>query len=134
MMKIMLSLSTEQRSDPIISHALKVRVAIADFDYHAFFKLQDICPFMGAYLMDYLIPSVRQSALQRIQKAFKPSIAVDHVLSELGFDMSDPEDIEEGKAWLVSCGCKLSEDGTTFVTKESVLKESDLVAKKSSLI
>ena len=134
MMKILLTLSSEQRADPTISHALKVRVAVAEFDYHAFFTLQDDCPNMGAYLMDYLVPSVRRDALQRIQKAFRPHIPVDYVLSELGFDMADEEDAKEGREWLQSCGCKFSDDGKSFLTKDSVLKDPDLTNKKSSLI
>ena len=134
MMKILLTLSSEQRADPTISHALKVRVAVAEYDYHAFFTLQDDCPNMGAYLMDYLVPSVRRDALQRIQKAFRPHIPVDYVLSELGFDMTDDEDAKEGREWLQSCGCKFSDDGKSFLTKDSVLKDPDLTNKKSSLI
>ena len=134
MMKILLTLSSEQRADPTISHALKVRVAVAEYDYHAFFTLQDDCPNMGAYLMDYLVPSVRRDALQRIQKAFRPHIPVDYVLSELGFDMTDEEDTKEGREWLQSCGCKFSDDGKSLLTKDSVLKDPDLTNKKSSLI
>ena len=134
MMKIMLSLPSERRAIPTIAHALKVRVAFAEYDYHAFFALQDNCPNMGAYLMDYLVPSFRRDALQRIHKAFRPHIPADYVLSELGFDVTDDEDSKEGTAWLRSCGCKLSDDGKLFLTKDTVLKESDLTNTKSSLI
>jgi len=132
--KIMLSLTPEQKEDPVIMHALKVRVAVAEFDYHAFFNLQDSAPKMSAYLMDYLVPQVRHAALQRMHKAYRPSVAVGHVLKELGFDCDDPQDAEDGRQWLISCGCKLSDDKDTFLTKESILKESDLADKKSSLI
>mmetsp|Transcript_3476 Transcript_3476/g.9069 ORF Transcript_3476/g.9069 Transcript_3476/m.9069 type:complete len:881 (-) Transcript_3476:737-3379(-) len=132
--KIMLSLSPEQREDPVISHALKVRVAVAEFDYHAFFSLQDSAPKMGAYLMDYLVPQVRQAALQRMHKAYRPAIPVKRVLKELGFDGDDPQDAADGRKWLLSCGCKLSADHEIFLTKDSILKESGLVNKKSSLI
>lgn len=132
--KIMLSLTPKQREDPVIAHALKVRVAVAEFDYHAFFSLQDSAPKMGAYLMDYLVPQVRQAALQRMHKAYRPSVPVKHVLKELGFDNDDPQDAADGRQWLQSCGCKLTEDQETFLTKDSILKESDLADKKSSLI
>lgn len=134
LLKILLSLSAKQRDDPAVVHALKVRVAVAEFDYHTFFRLQGDCPNLGAYLMDYLIPWVRQNALQRIHKAFRPSVDVTFVLSKLGYDRSDAEEMNEGRAWLVSCGCKLSNDGVSFLTKDSVLKESDILDKKSSLI
>ena len=89
---------------------------------------------MGAYLMDFLVPQVRQTALQRIHKAYRPCVETSHVLSELGFDVSDTNDAEEGHKWLQSCGCKLNGDRKLFLTKDSFLKESDLVIKKSSLI
>jgi hypothetical protein len=128
--KIMLSLTPGQRQDPCISHALKVRVSVADFDYHAFFRLQDSCPKHGIYLMDLMVPKVRHWALQRIFKAYRPSVSTKHVLVELGFDRD--EELELGKKWLVSCGAVLS--GDEFLTKDSVVRESDMTEKVSSLI
>jgi len=132
--KIMLSLTLDQRENPVIAHALRVRVAFAENDYHTFFSLHDSAPNMSAYLMDYLVPQVRQAALQRMHKAYRPSVPTRHVLKELGFDVDDVQEVKEGRRWLLSCGCKLVDDDMTFLTKDSFLKESDLVDKKSSLI
>mmetsp|Transcript_54888 Transcript_54888/g.81663 ORF Transcript_54888/g.81663 Transcript_54888/m.81663 type:complete len:322 (+) Transcript_54888:373-1338(+) len=129
--KIMLGLTQEQRENPSIAHALKVRVAVAEYDYHSFFRLQDSCPNMGAYLMDYLVPTVRQAALQRVCRAYRPSVEMLFLLPELGFDADLPEELELGKEFLQSCGCKLSEDGSEILTKESVLRESNLNTKSS---
>jgi len=120
---VMLSLSPEQRQDPSIAHALKVRSAVADFDYHAFFRLQNDCPKRSmVYLMDFLVPTVRQWSLQRICKAYRPSVPVDFVLSELGFDK---DEVELGSKWLESCGCVLSDDRLTLEAKDTVVRESD---------
>ena len=86
---------------------------------------------MGDFLMDKIVPSIRQSALQRICKAYRPSVDVNFVLKELGFDTSDKQDLKSGKVWMESCGCKF--DGSSFITKDTVLTESTL-GKKNSLI
>ena len=135
----MLNLTKEQREDEAISHALKVRVAVADNDYHAFFRLQESCPNLGAYLMDMMIGTIRAIGLQCMIKAYRPSLSVEFILIELGFgmDMDGIQVLEkkEGIAWLKECGCKFSEDDSLVLTKDSVLIESNLIGKKvSSLI
>ena len=131
--KIMLELTPQQREDECIYHALLVRAAVADNNYHQFFQLQDIAPNMGDYLMDKMIPSVRQGALQRICKAYRPSVPVNFVLTELGFDVSDKAEVRGGLAWMKSCGCIF--DGELLNSKDTVLTESTAVGtKKSSLI
>ncbi len=155
----MLQLTPEQRKDECIHHALLglshsclslfwsppynisqhlfhschspplVRAAVADNDYHKFFQLQDIAPNMGDYLMDKIVPSVRQGALQRICKAYRPSVSAEFVLKELGFDTKSPEEVEGGMEWMASCGCKF--DGGTLVTKDTALKEGGTGVKNS---
>lgn len=120
---IMLSLTPDQRREPSIAHALKVRSAVADFDYHAFFRLQNESPRSGAvYLMDFMVPTVRQWSLHRICKAYRPSISAEFALTELGFEK---DEFEHASKWLESCGCVLSDDRTLLVTKDSVVHESD---------
>jgi hypothetical protein len=84
---------------------------------------------MGDFLMDKIVPSIRQSALQRMCKAYRPSVDVNFVLKELGFDPNDKQDARSGKVWMESCGCKF--DGDTFLTKDTVLTESTLGVKNS---
>ena len=127
--KIMLSLSADLRKDVSIAHALQVRAAVAEFDYHRFFRLYDSCPTRGAsFLMNFLVPNVRQVALNRICKAYRPSIEVKFVLSELGFSTKKSDD---GMDWLKSCGCVLSSDEERLLTKESVIRESDQKVQNS---
>ena len=127
----MLSLTPEQRKDDCIHHALLVRAAVADNDYHKFFQLQDAAPGMGDYLMDKIVPTVRQAALQRMVRAYRPSVQTEFVLKELGFDVKNRKEVAGGKAWLEGCGCKF--EGEMLLTKDTVLKES-VAGVKNSLI
>ena len=129
--QLMLSLSTKERETVAIRHALQVREAVADVDYHRFFCLRDNCPNLGAYLMDYIVPTIRHKALLRICKAYRPSVRVEFVLKELGFETEKASDLEFGRTWLLSCSCVLMEDGKVINTKESSVTESDMETKKS---
>lgn len=129
--RIMLSLGPEHLNNEGIQHALDVRVAVAENNYHNFFRLLQSCPRMGFYLMNQMVPSIRQAALLRIQRTYRPSVPVAFVLQELGFHSDESV---EGKDFLRGCGCKLNEDETTFLTKESTLGDYSQVTKKSSLI
>jgi hypothetical protein len=80
--------------------------------------------------MDLMVPRVRHWALQRIFKAYRPSVSIKYILEELGFDLN--EEFEYGKQWLASCGGILSAD--ELLTKDSVVRESNLSEKASSLI
>ena len=110
---------------PVIS----VRAAVADNDYHRFFLLQDDAPKMAGLLMDKIVPSVRQCALQRICKAYRPSVSTSFVLKELGFDPENEHDFKSGKAWMESRGCKF--DGDSLLTRDSILTESTTGIKNS---
>eukprot|EP01083_Nonionella_stella_P236124 829574_1 len=98
--KIMLNLTAEQTNDPFIAHALKVRIAVADNDYHAFFRLQDTCPNHGVYLMDLMVPQIRAIGLKCMMKAYRPSLAINFILTELGFSFNGHVDTDEGMARL----------------------------------
>uniref|UniRef100_A0A7S2KR89 SAC3/GANP/THP3 conserved domain-containing protein n=1 Tax=Skeletonema marinoi TaxID=267567 RepID=A0A7S2KR89_9STRA len=128
-LKIIHKLSPEQRSDPFIQHSLLVRAAVADNDYHKFFQLQDSAPNMSDYLMDKIVPSIRQSALQTICKAYRPSVSTSFVLRGLGFNPDDKQEYLSGKAWMESCGCKF--EGDNLITKDTLLRESSSAVKNS---
>ena len=82
--------------------------------------------------MDKIVPSVRQSALQRICKAYRPSVSAEFVLKELGFDVKSREEVEGGKGWMEGCGCKF--EGGMLMTKDTVLREGGGGGVKNSLI
>lgn len=148
MFKIMLSLSHQQRQDPLIQHALKIREACCSgiLDYHAFFRLYRECQPPSAddsspsdspveqshlvYLLKRIAPAMRHKALHIICKGYRPNtVAVDFVLQELGLFANE----ENGRAWLQSHGCVLSTDGMELVTKDTVVLEN-IDTDKQSLI
>jgi hypothetical protein len=131
---ILLSLTNEQKLNPMIKYALAVREACYNddiLDYHAFFLLRQRVPTIGvSHLIENLVSPMRYKALLRICKGYRPmTIAVDFVLQELGFATEAEWDF--GVKWLRSCGCILSEDDKEIVTKETVVHESKMEEKQS---
>eukprot|EP00559_Dactyliosolen_fragilissimus_P001587 CAMPEP_0184855092 /NCGR_PEP_ID=MMETSP0580-20130426/416_1 /TAXON_ID=1118495 /ORGANISM="Dactyliosolen fragilissimus" /LENGTH=783 /DNA_ID=CAMNT_0027349513 /DNA_START=184 /DNA_END=2532 /DNA_ORIENTATION=- len=84
-LRIILSLTKNQKLHPAVRHALKVRVSVAENDYHQFFQLRESCPNLGSYLMSKIEPQMRSSGLKCMMKAYRPSVDVNFVLDELGF-------------------------------------------------
>ncbi|CAK8684986.1 unnamed protein product [Clavelina lepadiformis] len=79
-------ITTELRQDKAISHALAVRSAWAGGNFCKFFKLYVDAPNMGGYLMDKFAPRERKHAVEKIVKAFRPSVPVDYITSQLAFE------------------------------------------------
>jgi signal recognition particle subunit SEC65 len=130
--KIMLSLTPEQVVSSHIAYALAVREAVSFDDYHAFFSLRRRCPSQGAlHLINRIVSRMRHQALLRVCKVYRPSVEVEFVLRELGFEVEKEEDLESGRKWLESSGCVISEDGQEVLTKDSVVRESDMEEKRS---
>lgn len=104
-------LTTAEKSEPSIKHALDVRSALALGNYHRFFQLYQEPPVLGGYLMDMFVGRERLAALCNVCKAyvpsasssalrakhllipfdrFKPDVKLRFITEELGF-MSDEE-------------------------------------------
>ncbi|KAL3943048.1 MAG: hypothetical protein SGBAC_002867 [Bacillariaceae sp.] len=126
MLKIMLSLSDDQRQHPAIEHALEVRECMALGNYLKFFRLHDLTPNLGDKLTSRIVPTMRLRGLRRMAKAYRPTVGLRVCTEHLGFDS-----MEEGKDWLVRCGCVL--DGPKILMKDSVVHEPG-EDKKNSLI
>ena len=62
-------LTTAEKAERPIKHALDVRSALALGNYHRFFRLYNETPNMGAYLMDMFVGRERLAALCNICKA-----------------------------------------------------------------
>ncbi|KAG8167077.1 hypothetical protein KVR01_002766 [Diaporthe batatas] len=81
-------LTTAEKSEPAIKHALDVRSALALGNYHRFFQLY-VDPShikMGAYLMDMFVDRERLAALCNMCKAYKTDVPLRFITEELGFD------------------------------------------------
>ncbi|OTB06292.1 hypothetical protein M426DRAFT_9779 [Hypoxylon sp. CI-4A] len=83
-------LTTAEKEERAIKHALNVRSALALGNYHKFFQLYLDVPNMGAYLMDMFVKRERLAALANMCKAFKPELKLRFITEELAFE-SDAE-------------------------------------------
>ncbi|KAI1333258.1 SAC3/GANP/Nin1/mts3/eIF-3 p25 family-domain-containing protein [Xylariaceae sp. FL0255] len=83
-------LTTAEKEEMPVRHALNVRSALALGNYHKFFQLYLDVPNMGAYLMDMFIKRERLAALSNLCKAFKPELKLRYITEELAFE-SDSE-------------------------------------------
>ena len=66
---VLADLTTAEKNDPAVKHALDARSALALGNYHRFFQLYLLTPNMGAYLMDMFVSRERLAALANICKA-----------------------------------------------------------------
>jgi len=131
--KILLQISRMNVKEiPCVDHALKLRSAVSDSNYHSFFKLINSAPNKSRFLCDLMLPYMRYSGLQRIHKAYRPHVCLKFVLNDLGL----LDDEKYGKKWLLSCGCKLSSVNNieVFLTKDSTIHAPTLDDVKNSLI
>ncbi|KAI1106640.1 SAC3/GANP/Nin1/mts3/eIF-3 p25 family-domain-containing protein [Jackrogersella minutella] len=83
-------LTTAEKEERPIKHALNVRSALALGNYHKFFQLYLDVPNMGAYLMDMFVKRERLAALATMCKTFKPELKLRFITEELAFE-SDSE-------------------------------------------
>ncbi|KAI1812980.1 SAC3/GANP/Nin1/mts3/eIF-3 p25 family-domain-containing protein [Poronia punctata] len=83
-------LTTAEKEELPVKHALGVRSALALGNYHKFFQLYLDVPNMGAYLMDMFIKRERLAALANMCKSFKPDLKLRYITEELAFE-SDAE-------------------------------------------
>jgi hypothetical protein len=102
-------------------HAMNIRRALLQENYHRFFVLHKTTPDLGNCILDLMAGPYRFKTLQRMFKAYKPSVEEDFVLQELGF-----EDKDSGVTFLESSGCLAvagSEHTTSTLldTKNSIL-------------
>lgn len=82
-----------------VRHALHVVKAVVHDDYQAFFRLYESAPHLSAYLMDFLVKRVRDSAYERFIAAYRPTISVEHFRGALCF-----QDLEETRRFLKKQG------------------------------
>ena len=62
-------LTTEEKADPAIRHAMSVHSAWTSSNYHNFFKLYLSAPNMSGYLLDLFVQPMRVQALKVMVKS-----------------------------------------------------------------
>jgi len=63
-------LTTDEKADPAIRHALLIRSAWALSNYHTFFQLYLSAPNMSGYLLDLFVQRERVQALKAMVKSW----------------------------------------------------------------
>ena len=69
-------LTSEQKSNPCVLHALNVQRALSMGNYHLFFSLYNTVPNMGGYIMDHFVERERIRALLVMTKSYVPPNAM----------------------------------------------------------
>lgn len=64
------SMTKQEKEDECIKHAMAVRSAWSQSNYHRFFKLYQEAPKMSGYLMDWFVERERKRALTVVIKAY----------------------------------------------------------------
>lgn len=62
-------LTSSQKQQPAIKHALEVQRVMSTNNYHAFFELYANAPNMGGYIMDHFVDRERAKSLLIMAKA-----------------------------------------------------------------
>ncbi|KAI1253587.1 hypothetical protein MGN70_005797 [Eutypa lata] len=94
-------LTTAEKEERPIKHALNVRSSLALGNYHKFFQFYLDVPNMGAYLMDMFVKRERLAALANMCKSFKPDLKLRYITEELAFE-SDAEAAQ----FIIDCGAQ----------------------------
>ncbi|KAI9799375.1 MAG: hypothetical protein M1833_004075 [Piccolia ochrophora] len=90
---VLADLTTAEKHDRAVKHALDMRSALALGNYHRFFRLYLETPNMGAYLADMFVVRERLASLANICRAYRPDVNLRFITEELGFE-SDRESVQ----------------------------------------
>lgn len=121
--QLLVDMKPQVQDDKCIRHALKVCEAMAVRNYHRLFQLYCEAPNMGGYVMDSFMGRERLSALSCMCKAYRPTISLELLASELGFQ-DEEECVVFMQNYGVVCVNKGDETNPRFVidSKEAYIK------------
>jgi len=94
-------LTSQQKSNPCVLHALNVQRALSMGNYHLFFSLYNTVPNMGGYIMDHFVERERIRALLVMTKSYI-SVPLVFIVKELAF-----ENVSEALDFLSSHDCAI---------------------------
>ncbi|KAL1585115.1 hypothetical protein WHR41_06528 [Cladosporium halotolerans] len=89
--RIALEIGDLEKRMESVAHALQVRAALASGNFVKFFRLFQATPYLGAYLLDMIVPRERLAALSTICRSYKPDISLDFVVNSLAFHGEDDD-------------------------------------------
>lgn len=98
------TLTTEDKKNEPMQHALKIRDSLAQGNYARFFKLYRNAPNMGSSLIEVFIDKIRIVALQKLAVGYlATNIDIEFITQILAFEdtqLCEKFLLEQGK-----CGC-----------------------------
>jgi hypothetical protein len=106
LMRLIAELPESAMEDPGVAHALLVRKALFENNYHRFFVLYGSTPNHGIYILDMCVDRIRVDALRKILKVYRPTISAEFIQQELAF-----EDMEQCLEFCRKCNIAVPEDG-----------------------
>lgn len=87
MNNLLLELTRRKLLDqPYIRHAVRVMEALNTANFFAFFHLRKTVPNHGTYLVEMILPRVRLLGLKTLIKGFRPTLDLNFVEAQLGFE------------------------------------------------
>ena len=97
-------LTADEKQEPPIEHAMKVRNAMSQGNYGRFFKLYREAPNMGASLIDVFIDKIRVLSLRNLAVGFVATgLDLAHITNSHAFKGQD-----EAEKFLKDLGCTVS--------------------------
>ncbi|KAK5118460.1 hypothetical protein LTR62_002974 [Meristemomyces frigidus] len=118
MNNMLADLTTADKQQHNVKHALQTRSALASGNYHRFFRLYQNAPQMGPYLLDMVLQRERLAAMAAICRIYKPDVALTFLAKELAFntDVEDPEDFDAVQRACLEFLCQ--HGGESFVERK----------------
>lgn len=137
MVMILSTLTPTVLLNPAVIHALSIRAAVQSENYHRFFLLLNETPNLGKFILNNMLDEIRLKALQRMVKAYRPSVEVKFVVNELGFDVP-----QKGITFMKHLGCLIegldnsSDNLATAIwnTKDTVIDPAALFTQEKLLL
>lgn len=113
---------------PATKHALAVRIAVQDHNYHSLLHAKDglitSTPNQGRCILNTMLEDWRLNALERMIKAYCPApVSRLFVLAQLGYDSQHADGRRRGGRYIRLAGCVVAGtgDATTIDTKASAV-------------
>ena len=117
-MRMLKTLTVEEKKQEPIDHALKARNALVMGNFARFFKLYRVAPNKGGALIDVFIDKIRVLALQKLAYGYiATNIELDYLMIVLAF-----ENTEQLRKFLTERGCTFSEDSSRLDCKASLMQ------------
>nr|XP_019013182.1 nuclear protein [Kwoniella pini CBS 10737]OCF51963.1 nuclear protein [Kwoniella pini CBS 10737] len=91
MATLLAQLTSSEKSDPGVKHALDVHAALATSNYVRFFRLFTTAPNMSGYIMDHFVERERIAALAIMSKGYM-TLPLTYVTTSLAFDSEEESD------------------------------------------